>query len=464
MNRRIPPHNLDAERMVLASMLAYREAVDATASTLVPGMFYDPNHAHICEAIQDLYRFGRPVDSVTVAEELDRKGLREQVGPTLTEAAGTLSGWSTAEHYAGMVAGKAKLRALAAVAAEIDQIAYSNPADAGDALEQAESLLFDLNDNVDGDRGEGEWLADLLGKNLDEMERLHENGGEIGGVSTGFADLDDKLNGLQPGRLYVIAARPSMGKSALAGQIAVNAAADCGRPSICFSLEMEKTELSQRMLNVEALVDGSKVRKGDIDETAWARISHAVGSLSERRVKIFDPSGATLMDIRSKVRREASREPLGVIVVDYIQLMEAETSADSRQIEVSKISRGLKILAREMNCPVIALAQVNRACVSRPDKRPLLADLRESGSIEQDCDVAAFIYRDELYDENSMDRGIAEVIVRKQRGGPTGTVRLAFRGQYTRFDNLAPAAQPAPSRKLAAVPSMGADGATPTEF
>jgi replicative DNA helicase len=337
------------------------------------------------------------------------------------------------------------------VSNEIAEMAYGMPDDVTKAVDDAEARMFDVAQRRVTNTTAA--IRDLLPANLDRIEMLYDRGESITGLSTGYIDLDEKLAGLQPSALYVVGARPAMGKTAFALGMAANSAMKDGRPVLIFTLEMSQLELCQRLLCAEALVDAGRVKTGRLEEGEWNRISHAVGRLAEAPIYIDDNPHTSVMDIRAKARRLKSRQgDLGMVVVDYIQLMTGRSSAESRQVEVSEISRNLKILARELEAPVVALAQLNRALEQRQDKRPMLSDLRESGSLEQDADVVLFLYRDEVYDPDSPDKGVAEVIVAKHRNGPTGRTRLAFRGQYTRFDNMARSSRNGPR------PDRGAEG------
>ncbi len=446
---RVPPNNLRAEESVLGAMLLSREAIAEVVETLDPDHFYKPAHGHLYDAIMGLYGAGQPVDAVTVAEELQRAGLLEEIGgpALLLDLQASTPAISNASHYAKIVEEHALLRRLIMVSNEIAETAYGVPDDVVKAIDDAESRMFEVAQRrVTNTTAE---IKDLLSANLDRLEQLYERGDAITGSSTGYIDLDEMLAGLQPNALYVVGARPAMGKTAFGLGMAANAAMKDQKPVLIFSLEMSQLELSQRILCSEALVDSSRVRTGKIGEAEWTRISHAVGRLAEAPIFIDDNPHTSVMEIRAKARRLQSRVgDLGMVIVDYIQLMTGRSNAESRQVEVSEISRGLKILARELEAPVVALAQLNRALEQRVDKRPMLSDLRESGSLEQDADVVMFLYRDEVYDDQSPDKGVAEVIVAKHRNGPVGRVRLAFRGQYTRFDNMArsiPGSGPPPS-------------------
>ncbi len=443
---RKPPHNRRAEESVLGAMLLSRDAIaDVNEVIKDPDVFYFPIHGHVFEAVQSLYGAAEPIDVVTVSEELSRAGLLEAIGglPTLMDLEAGTPAVSNASYYAKIVAEHAMLRRLIRTCNEIADTAYGMPDDVTKALDEAEAQMFDI---AQGKQSNTTALIhDLLQDNLDRLEALYDQGSAITGTPTGYLDLDEKLAGLQPSALYVVGARPAMGKTAFALGMAANAAL-AGRPVLVFSLEMSQLELSQRMLGSDALVDASRMKTGRLDETDWNRIGHAVGRLSNAPIYIDDDPHTSVMEIRAKARRLKSKVgDLGMVVVDYIQLMTGRSNAESRQVEVAEISRNLKILARELEAPVVALAQLNRSLEGRADRRPMLSDLRESGSLEQDADVVLFLYRDEIYNPESPDQGVAEVIVAKHRNGATGTIKLAFRGQFTRFDNMAKQAVPSQS-------------------
>ncbi len=343
---------------------------------------------------------------------------------------------SSAAKYARIIQEHATLRSLIGAANEIAEIGYGRPDDVVKAVDEAENLVFQVGQGRVADTMAK--MRDLLDVNLDAIERRYESGEDITGIPTGFDDFDHLLSGLQPSNLVIVGARPAMGKTSFALNIATSVSMTQNLPVLLFSLEMSQLELSQRILCSDARVDSKKVRNGNLNEEDWARINHAVGRLGEAPLWIDDNPNTTVMEIRAKARRLKSRVgQLGVVIVDYLQLMTGRLSAESRQVEVSEISRGLKILARELETPVIGLSQLSRALEVRQDKRPMLADLRESGSIEQDADVVAFIYRDEVYNPESPDIGTAEVIIAKHRNGPTGVTRLAFLPHLTRFANMA---------------------------
>jgi replicative DNA helicase len=435
---RTVPHNLEAEQSLLGAMLLSREAIAVAIETVRDEEFYRPAHGHIYTAILDLYAQGEAVDPITVADELGRAGLLAEVGglPGLLDLQGNTPAISTAARYARIVHEHATLRELITVSSSIAEIGYAHPTDVEAAVDEAETLVFAVADRRSRDSIAP--LHELLSDGIDDLGLLYERGQAVTGVPTGFVELDERLLGLQPSSLYILGARPSMGKTAMALNIAVHAAVEGNVPVLMFSLEMGRKELTKRVLSSEARVDSTRLRNGSLLEQDWGKISHSLGRLSEGALYIDDDPALTLMGIRGKARRVKSRAGgLGLIVIDYLQLMQGRQKAENRQVEISEISRGLKILARELEVPVIALSQLSRNLENRADKRPMLADLRESGSLEQDSDVVLFIYRDEVYNAESADHGVAEVIIAKQRNGPTGVIRLAFLDQYTRFANMA---------------------------
>jgi len=434
---RVPPHNLEAEESLLGAMLLSRDAIaTAVESRLGPEDFYKPSHGHVFESLTGLYEQGEPADPVTVAEELKRAGLLEGIGgpATLISLQARTPAIGNAERYAVIVEEHSLLRRLIAVAGQLAEVGYSLPDDVDGALDAAESLVFEVAQRRVTDSMRG--IRELLEEQLDHTEALYERGDAITGVPTGFVDLDQQLSGLQASNLVIVGGRPGMGKTALALNIAANAAL-AQVPVLVFSLEMSHLELTQRLLCSEARVNSTRMRNGKLLETDWPKLSHAVGRLAEAPIFIDDNPRLTVMEIRAKARRLKSRSGLGLIVIDYLQLMTGRERAENRQVEVSEISRGLKILARELEIPVIALSQLSRNLETRADKRPILADLRESGSLEQDADLVIFLYREELYNRDTPDRGIAEVIVAKHRNGPVGISQLAFLSDYTRFASMA---------------------------
>ena len=441
---RMPPHNLRAEEAVLGAMLLSREAIADVVEVLEVEHFYRPAHGHVFDAVMSLYGSGEPVDAITVGEELSRAGMLDAVGGpgVLIDLQAETPAIGNAAHYAKIVEEHALLRRLISVSNEIAEMAYGVPDDVAKAVDDAESRMFEVAQRrVANTTAE---IKDLLGANLDRLEMLYEQGDTVTGTLTGYTDLDDLMSGLQPNALYVVGARPAMGKSAFALGMAANAAMQTNRPVLFFTLEMGQLECSQRILSADARVDATRMKTGRLEESDWNRITHSVGRLAEAPIFIDDNPQTTVMEIRAKARRLKSRNgDLAMIVIDYIQLMSGRSNAESRQVEVSEMSRNLKILARELECPVVALAQLNRGLEQRQDKRPMLSDLRESGALEQDADAVMFLYRDEIYNPESEAKGVAEVIVAKHRGGPTATVKLAFLGHFTRFENMSKRTPPA---------------------
>jgi replicative DNA helicase len=422
----------------LGAMLLSRDAIAAAVEICAADDFYKPAHGHVFEAVCSLYGQGEPVDPVTVADELRRADLLEAIGGTATliSLQANTPATANAGRYARIVEEHALLRGLIGVASEIAELGYSVPDDVANVLDRAESMVFEVAERRVTDTLKP--LHDLLSESLDRLEALYDRGEAITGVPTGYVDLDERLSGLQPSNLVIVGARPAMGKTSFALGIASHAAMEARAPVLYFSLEMSHAELTQRLLCSEARVDSSRVRNGRLLESDWPKISHAIGRLAEAPIYIDDNPNLTVMEVRAKARRLKSRlGELGVIIVDYLQLMSGRNRAENRQVEVSEISRGLKILARELEVPVIALSQLSRNLEMRSDKRPVLADLRESGSLEQDSDIVMFLYRDDVYNPESQDRGTAEVIVSKHRNGPTGVTQLAFLDHYTRFANMA---------------------------
>ncbi len=438
---RVPPHNIEAEASLLGAMLLSRDAIADALEVVRAEHFYKPSHAHVFDAVCGLYSAGEPADPVTVAEALDRVGLLDVIGGpgTLLELQATTPATSSAAKYARIIQEHATLRSLIGAANEIAEIGYGRPDDVVKAVDEAESLVFQVGQGrVANSMGV---MSDLLNASLDQIEERYSRGSAITGTPTGFDDLDEITSGLQEDSLIIVGARPAMGKTSFALGLASHVAVRHDLPALIFSLEMSQLELSQRILCAEARVDSKRIRNGQLEDADWSRINQSVGTLAEAPIWIDDNPATSVMEIRAKSRRLKSRiGKLGVIVVDYIQLMTGRSGAESRQVEVSEISRGLKLLARELQTPVIGVSQLSRGLETRQDKRPMLSDLRESGSIEQDADLVVFIYRDEVYNAESSDMGTAEIIVAKHRNGPTGQLRLAFLPHYTRFANLARAA------------------------
>ncbi|MFM8650104.1 MAG: replicative DNA helicase [Actinomycetota bacterium] len=441
---RVPPHNLSAEESLLGAMLLSREAVNTVSELgLSVEAFYKPAHQHVFDGIRNLLSSGQPVDAVTVADELRRVGLLDQIGGLdfLLQLQNTTPVIGNVGRYAKIVMDTAALRRLISVASEIAEIAYTEPDDVTKALDEVESRVFAVAEQrvVDSTKP----LRELLEEASDELEKRFESKVQLTGMPTGFTDLDAKILGLQKSSLVIVGARPAMGKTAFALNVATNVAQKSGLPVLIFSLEMSHSELTMRILSSEAGVESSKLRTGNLSVSEWTMINNAIGRLDQQLIFLDDNPRVTVMEIRAKARRlKAKYGGLGLIVIDYLQLMSGH-GAENRQLEVSEISRNLKILAREMEVPVVALSQLSRQLETRQDKRPQLSDLRESGSLEQDADIVMFLHRPEMYrsekgeSAENTEKGIAEVILSKHRSGPTGTVKLVFMAETTRFVNAA---------------------------
>ena len=415
---RLPPHNAEAEQSVLGSLLIDRDAIIRVASYVRPEDFYFSANGTVYRAILDLYNRREPTDFVTLSDELERHGVLDEVGG-IGYLSSLLNSVPTAvhvEYYGKIVERESTRRRLIDAGAKIVGIGYQSDVEAADALDAAERTLFDVSQKRQ--TKDFQSIKDVLDRFFDQLEFLHEHRGEVVGVPSGFSDLDQLTGGLQRSDLIIVAARPSMGKSV--GM---------------FTLEMSAEQMVQRLLSTETGVDSQRLRLGMIDDSEWDRISRAFGRLAEANIFIDDSANASIMDVRSKARRLQAEHGLDLVIVDYLQLMSGRRT-ENRVNEVSEITRGLKGLARELNVPVIALSQLSRAVETRADHKPMLSDLRESGSIEQDADIVMFIYRDDKYDENSEKKGIAEIIVAKHRNGPVGTINLRFFERTARFADL----------------------------
>jgi replicative DNA helicase len=434
---RVPPHNVEAEESVLGSMLLSKDAIAEVLELVREDDFYRPAHRTVFRSILELYGHGDAVDAVTVAEELRRSGALADIGgaPFLHTLVASVPTAANAAYYARIVKEAGVLRRLIDVGTQIVQLGFETPQDTERAVDIAESLVYQV---AQGRVSEDyQSLRDVLTGTLEAIERLHEDHREITGVPTGFPDLDRLTSGLQPSNLIIVAARPAVGKSTLGLDVARHAAVKAGVPTVVFSLEMSKTELVQRLMCAECTVDMQRLRTGRMEESDWTRLTRSLGKLADAPLFIDDSPGTTMMEIRAKCRRLKQRHGLGLVVVDYLQLMQPSKRFENRQQEVSEISRSLKLLAKELAVPVIAISQLSRQTESRSDRRPMLSDLRESGALEQDSDVVLFIYRDELYDPESPRKGEADLILAKHRNGPTDTVTVTFQGQYSRFAPMA---------------------------
>lgn len=435
MIQRIPPNSIEAEQSVLGAMLLDKEAI-STATEMISGEdFYREAHKEIFEAIVDIYDKGEPVDLITLTEKLKTRNTLDAVGGItfLTNLMDAVPTTHNVKYYAKIIEEKSLLRRLIKSSNEIISKSYQASDDIGEIIDDAEKSIFNisLNRSTQGFTH----VKNILSVNFDKIEELYLNKGKITGVPTGFDDLDSKLSGLQKSDLVLVAARPSMGKSSFMMNIVQHAAVREKITTAIFSLEMSKEQLTQRLLCAEALIDAHRLRTGDINEDEWVKLARAMGPLSEAPIYIDDTPAISITEMRAKCRRLKLEHNLGLIVIDYLQLMQGKGSSDSRQQEISEISRSLKALAREINVPVVSLSQLSRAPEMRADHRPILSDLRESGAIEQDADVVMFLYRDEYYHPDSEKKNIGEVIIAKQRNGPTGTVELVWLGQFTKFVN-----------------------------
>ena len=434
---RVPPNNQDAERSVLGCMMQDREALSMAFEVLTAEDFYQPANREIFDAMHTLNTQGMPVDLVTVDDELSRRGTLEGVGGTnyLIELSQFVPSTVNAKAYVQIVDEKSTLRRMIKATGDISQACYAQTEQVSDILGAAEKSIFDIIMR----RNEGSTLkhiADVLPDTYLRIEQLAELKGSIDGVPMGFVDLDNLLTGLHGGELIIVGARPSMGKSAFGLNITGYAGMHAGRSVAYFSLEMPNDQLAMRLLCSDARVDMQAVRHGSLRDEDWVSLASTLGPLAASKIYMDDTSGITPSQLRSRCRRLKMERGLDLVVVDYLQLMNADGRVENRQNEVSEISRNLKSIAKELGVPIVALAQLSRAGAQRSDKRPILSDLRDSGAIEQDADVIMFLHREEYYDPNTEDKNIAEVIVAKQRNGPLGTVKLAWLGQYTRFASL----------------------------
>ena len=437
----VPPQNLEAEESVLGAMLLSPGAIGAVTEILSADDFYRESHGTVYRTCLALYQQGEPVDAITLVDALEERGELEQVGgrARIHELAALVPATANAAHYARIVREMATLRGLVRAGAEIVRLGQDRPGETTDLVDRAEQIVFDLaQQRVTSDFSH---IEGLLKESFERIMHLYEAGVDVTGIPTGFKELDKLTSGFQPGNLVIIAARPSMGKSALALQMAQNLAVRAEIPVALFTLEMSKSEVTQRMMCSEARVESQSLRTGKLKPEDWPRLTAACDKLMKAPIWVDDTGSITMMEIRSKARRLKSREPkLGLIIVDYLQLMTSGGNAENRVQEVSQISRQLKVLARDLEVPIVALSQLSRAVEQRHDKRPILSDLRESGSIEQDADLVGFVYRDEYYNgEESESQGIAELILAKHRNGPTDTVKLSFLKRYAKFTDLAAA-------------------------
>ena len=434
---RLPPQDIAAEASVLGAMMLSKDAIADVVESLREHDFYKPSHATIFGVILDLYGRGEPVDALTVSAELQRKGESARVGgaPYLHTLVQGVPTAANASYYAQIVHERAILRRLVEAGTRIVQMGYQGQGNVDDVVDRAQAEVYDVTDKRTSE--DYQKLSDLMGDALTEIEAIGNRGGERVGVPTGFEDFDKLTNGLHPGQLVIIAARPSIGKSTLALDFARAASIDNGLTSAFFSLEMGRNEIVMRLLSAEAGVSLHNMRSGMMSDNDWDKLARKMASVSEAPLFIDDSANLTMMEIRAKARRLKQRHNLKLIIVDYLQLMTSGRRVENRQQEVSEFSRQFKLLAKELEVPVVALSQLNRGPEQRTDKRPMLADLRESGSLEQDADVVVLIHREDAYDRESPRAGEADLIVAKHRNGPTGPVTVAFQGHYSRFVDMA---------------------------
>ena len=440
---KVPPHSIEAEQSVLGGLMLDNERWDDVAERVVADDFYTRPHRHIFTEMARLQESGSPIDLITLAESLERQGQLDSVGgfAYLAELSKNTPSAANISAYADIVRERAVVREMISVANEIAEAGFDPQGRTSeDLLDLAESRVFKIAESrANKDEGPKN-IADVLDATVARIAQLFQQPHDgVTGVNTGYDDLNKKTAGLQPSDLIIVAARPSMGKTTFAMNLVENAAMLQDKPVLIFSLEMPSEQIMMRTLASLSRVDQTKIRTGQLDDEDWARISGTMGILLEKRnIYIDDSSGLTPTEVRSRARRIAREHGgIGLIMIDYLQLMRVPALSDNRTLEIAEISRSLKALAKELNVPVVALSQLNRSLEQRADKRPVNSDLRESGSIEQDADLIMFIYRDEVYHENSDLKGIAEIIIGKQRNGPIGTVRLTFNGQWSRFDNYA---------------------------
>ena len=434
---KIPPNDIEAEQAILGCMLTDKDAVISAIEVLKEEDFYREDNKAIYTAIMNLYNKAEPIDIITVKSELASLGKLESVGGLeyLAELPEKVPTTANVDKYIKIVEEKSVLRSLIKTSNELITLGYDDTQEVDSIIDVAEKKIFNLMQN----RNQKGYtpIKDVLVETFAQLEQLYNQKQHITGVPTGFADLDYKTSGLHESDLVLIAARPAMGKSAFAINIAANAALKSNTPVVIFSLEMSKEQIVNRILCSEAMVDSNKIRTGKVDDDDWAKLAGALGPLSEAEIYIDDTPGISITEIRAKCRKLKLEKNIGLVVIDYLQLVQGSSKKNSsREQEISEISRSLKILAKEINVPVIALSQLSRAAEQRPDHRPMLSDLRESGAIEQDADIVMFLYRDDYYNPDTEKKNIAEVILAKHRGGSTGTVELLWLGNFTKFANI----------------------------
>ncbi len=441
LRERVPPHAHDAERAVLGGIMLDPDALERLEGSLLPEHFYAEANRLVFASMQDLSARGQPVDALTLKDHLEQRSLLDSCGGEayLSELVGIVPTAANVKHYADIVRERAVLRDLLGVCSAVSQEVYESPErEVGEHLDQAEMRVLSVAEKFSRSRPTFSRMSDLMVEGYKQLEARYAEKKAITGVATGFSDLDEISSGLQRSDLIIIAGRPSMGKTAFAMNLARNAAFESdGQEAVAvFTLEMSTQQIALRMLASEARVNAKSLRTGRFSADDWRKLAGASGALSEAAIFVDDTPAISVLEIRSKCRRlKREAGSLGLVIIDYLQLMSGRSDAERRELEISEITRSLKGLAKEMDVPVVALSQLNRSLESRTNKRPMMSDLRESGAIEQDADVIMFIYRDEVYNQKPENEGLAELIVAKQRNGPTGTVNLTFINEYTRFEN-----------------------------
>lgn len=434
--KRIPPHSVEAEQSVIGSMIMDRDAITTASEILIGEDFYHNQYGVLFDTMAELYNEGQPVDLVTLQNRLKEKEVPPELSSVefIRDLISSVPTSANVKYYSNIVKEKALLRRLIKITEGITNECYLNKESTDAILEDTEKQIFDIVQN----KSSGDFVSidKIVLQSLESIEAASKNKGSVTGVATGFYDLDYKTAGLQPSDLVLIAARPSMGKTAFVLNIAEHVAVKSNVTTAIFSLEMSKDQLVKRMLAMNSKVDSQAIRSGELKDDDWTKLVESVKTIGNSGLIIDDTPGISITDLRSKCRKFKLEHNLGLVIIDYLQLMTGSRKSESRQQEVSDISRSLKALAREVNAPIIALSQLSRAVEQRPDKRPMLSDLRESGAIEQDADVVMFIYRDDYYNHDTEEPGVAEIIIGKQRNGPTGTVKLGWQSQFTKFVNL----------------------------
>ncbi len=437
---KVPPHSIEAEQSLLGGLMLDNSTWDQVGEIVVEGDFYRKDHRLIFRAIRHLSEDNTPFDVVTLSEWLDNNNEMDNAGGLsyLGMLANNTPSAANIKAYAKIVSERSVLRSLIGIGTKISDSGFNTEGrNSSELLDDAERMVFEIAERGANQKGNFEVIKDVLVKVVDRIDQLFNQEGSITGLPTGYNDLDEMTSGLQDGDLIIVAGRPSMGKTTFAMNIAEHAAMTCDKPVAVFSMEMPADSLAMRMISSLGRIDQNKVRSGKLGDDDWPRLTSAIGLLQEKPLFIDDTGGLSPNELRARCRR-LTREHgrLGLVVIDYLQLMQVPGFKENRTAEISEISRSLKGLAKELNVPVVALSQLNRSLEQRPDKRPVMSDLRESGAIEQDADVIIFIYRDEVYNEDSPDKGTAEILIRKQRNGPIGSIRLTFLGKYTRFENF----------------------------